>query len=1646
MEFLKGIAKGSKGKKAAAVIVALCLFSGAIYLAGFGGRNAFSPDRVLAAGLTMVASDEDSLGVSLDTHFILKSDTGIKTADLRKLLETEPEIQFSVEEQGGDGKMFKITPADALEANKIYRFRLGEEAWSFQTKNEFRVLGSLPRDKAWDVPVNTGIEMVFSHDNYQDIEKYFEITPKVEGTFERHKRTAVFVPKGLQPGPIYTVKVKKGLGVEGSSETLKEDFVFRFETQSPEAAGSKRPPMEVYFSRNMYEYPAGERPLFDLSYYHYNSRDELPDMTVDLYKYKDADAFIDDLQEYYLIPQWAYCSKKAHRADISRLEKVLSFQPPVQRSYYNYYILFPEGLEEGHYLAHITCTGKETGETAINQVWLQVTDITGYVSVSSDKTLVWVNKIAGGPVKDASVELKGAGNLGRTGSDGVLIFDTPESMKSGSDMEASHIFLKLGAGGKNPCVVPVVRVWYDYYYGDAAHQDYWSSVHFDRQLYRPTDTVSFWGIMRPMDGSATEGSLKAVLQRNDFYYEYGGGTEEITSVDLAVQRDGTFEGKLILPGLAPGYYRLALKLDGEHITGKWFEVATYTKPAYSIDISKDKRAVFSGKDSITLDIQASFFEGTPVSSMQLSYSADSGPGTVTTDENGRASVTLTPKYRGEYWSSGFEYFNVYNLLPEAGEIYGNINYMVFHNDMNLDFSVRAVETGAKVAAKLNRITLDRINNADTIDDSYYDDSLYIGDPVPGQVIYGKVYENRWRREERGQYYDFINKEVRTSYYYYPEYVPVTDFTITTDTEGKGTFVFPYEEEKSYRVDLETIDGMGRRVKREQHFYGSSFVDLQWQYWDYYHLEDEKEEYPFYRTGEEYSLIFKNNNKTMPEGRGSHYLYHVNQKGLRGYRVDTAPRYRAAFREEDIPGVHVTGVCFNGRTYYKTAPRVIQYDKKERELDIRVTADRESYRPGEEAVLNVLVKDASGKPREAAVNISLVDEAMYKLMGEDQGVLEGIYSRILDSGIISDGYSHLCPEMTGGSGAEGGEGGGDRKDFRDTAFFGTIKTDRQGRGSLTVKLPDNLTTWRAVFNAVTGDLRAASGSIPIVVRLPFFADIIINDGYLKGDRPSIALRSYGDAIKKGDRVSFLLSAPSLFEGEKLLEADAFETLWIEMPPLSTGIHPVTVKAACGDRFTDTLTREITVYDSYLRKGVTEYYALVKGMKIKGSKDGITRLIFTDAGRGRYINPLYHLYYTSGKRVDQRFAKGWAYSLLTEYFDAELPQPDGLDAHAYQAPDGGISLLPYSESEAALSAKVVALGAEGFDKGLLEYYFHRILFETGESEDEISCALWGLAALDRPVLNQVKSMLETKGLGVKTKLQLGLALCELGSKSQAAKVLEDVLKENGVTKDPYVMVDSGADRDDIMELTSLAAVLAARVGHSAAGGMFEYITDNSTRDILVLLEKALYLSEMLPKAGSKPAEFSYMLDGKRSDIRLEAGASHSLLLPAERLAGLSILDVKGDAALCCIYEDGFSPEDTPESENLTINRQYYVNDKPVKEFGAGDTVKVVISFGFGDKSLEGRYQVSDFLPSGLKIIAAPYTRGLEYLNIRYPYEVEGQRVSFYLYNSAHNSRGNEPVVYYARVVSKGTFRAQGAVLQNMEAAAEIKMTREETVTIK
>jgi len=151
-------------------------------------------------------------------------------------------------------------------------------SWVYQVKDSFKVLHSIPRDKGTGVPTNTGIEITFSHDNFSDFEKYFTIQPKIAGRFEKHGRTAVFVPaQDLQQGTIYKVSIDQHLPIIDSGETLGQAYTFEFETQLPspyqgqyfrvykkfyEVSSSQTPVVQVYANH----LPKNE---VDITVYHY---------------------------------------------------------------------------------------------------------------------------------------------------------------------------------------------------------------------------------------------------------------------------------------------------------------------------------------------------------------------------------------------------------------------------------------------------------------------------------------------------------------------------------------------------------------------------------------------------------------------------------------------------------------------------------------------------------------------------------------------------------------------------------------------------------------------------------------------------------------------------------------------------------------------------------------------------------------------------------------------------------------------------------------------------------------------------------------------------------------------------------------------------------------------------------------------------------------------------------------------------------------------------------------------------------------------------------------------------------------------------------------------------------------------------------
>lgn len=220
------------------------------------------------AKFTLSAKQEDAAGVQPNTSFILKSDQPLSPPAIKKIVKFSPETDFSVKKVSGlnligsfikqvfaadgpaVGAAYELTPQQPLTGDSIYTVAIidpdyadREYSWAFQIKAPFQVIKTVPTNKGTYVPTNSGVEVAFNREGLISPEKYFVITPTVVGRFETHENTLVFVPQGFQENSIYTVTVRKGLGIADSVDTLERDYSFSFATGNNQGGNAS------YFAR-----------------------------------------------------------------------------------------------------------------------------------------------------------------------------------------------------------------------------------------------------------------------------------------------------------------------------------------------------------------------------------------------------------------------------------------------------------------------------------------------------------------------------------------------------------------------------------------------------------------------------------------------------------------------------------------------------------------------------------------------------------------------------------------------------------------------------------------------------------------------------------------------------------------------------------------------------------------------------------------------------------------------------------------------------------------------------------------------------------------------------------------------------------------------------------------------------------------------------------------------------------------------------------------------------------------------------------------------------------------------------------------------------------------------------------------------------
>jgi len=1719
------------------------------------------PRQVVSAHFEMEANNEDSTGIDEDATFILTSSEDYDEATIAENLKITPETQIGITKIE-EGK-YEINPVNKLEGNNIYNFTIlsetenGEEefSWAYQVKETFKITGTLPGDKTSGVPLESGIEFYFSHEQFdaETANEYFSITPAVNGHFEKHQRTLVFIPDGnLSTETIYKVEFKSGFQLNGSDLSLTEGVSFQFETMDNE---NYTPKKGVYFNKDAYEVGVGK--TIALTAYEYSSNYSYDEediaenkktaIPVEIYKFNTESDFQKALLAKNNLPYWANYANRNYAYDQNTITHIGTFDGFMDKVNWQSYIYLPAAnLEAGQYLIQVNDGNN------LNQAILQITDLSTYQVISETYSIMWVNDLATkSAVNKAKIEIIETNKSFETNSDGIGKFTLPKE-----DHVKNYLFKITAPDGKT--LFTHINIPQE----DSLASNYWYDFITDRPMYQPDDTVQFWSYIKPRNGRVNIDDLNISLYRGWYFNQ-----EEafIANVPFEMVGNDTFSGSYKLTDLPPGYYNLVIKNGDKIIASESITVQNYAKPTYDIKLTADKKAVFA-EEKINFDVKTNFFDGTPVPNMQLAYyTGGMGQDDITTDRNGEANFQLTAKrqkcsnWRKYCYDVRDIYINIDPKLAEDVNINASENFKIFNSHINLDAKATKNEDNGMIELDINThwITLDRLN-----DGTNENSNDYLSDPAANRTVVAGIQEIHWEKHESGQHYDFINKKVVKDYEYNRIEHWLPDVEVKTDQNGHATYAFPFDNDKYYEMYFKTLDNEGNEAYDNTYIYGGKTQDQE----DYYTLkilDKDLETDPFakYDIGETVKMEMRKGEMKIEKDHEGKFLFMQELNGLQDYDIKDQPYYDFKFSSEHIPGLYISGIWFDGTQYITAYDQTVYFNYDSKKLNIDIKKNKEKYEPGEEVNLDIKVTDINGKPVSAYVNLNLVDEAYYKLVYDGSiNTLHHLYS-MPDKGVILAKESHANPEAVLMDSGKGGcftgktqilmsdetyksiaeivpgdiiltkqneyssklvpgtvvkkfihqvdrymvvnemlevtpehimmingvwqvagnlkygdtifdkdgnmievkslklkrrpvtvynfevekyhtyfanniyvhnDKGGDgiRNEFEDTALFQTIQTGSNGQGSVKFQIPDNITSWRVTAQVIDGkNLRAGSTASAVIATLPVFGDLVMNKEYSVKDLPVVLGRAYGDQVSAGDKTTFALIAKSLeIERSADKTSTAFDPVYFNLGELTLGKHHIILETKANGK-EDKLQETIEVKGSRLKETIVEYIEKVESAKdLKFPKEGMAEIYFLDVGIQKFYGLLLHLYSTDGDRLDQKLSEIIAIDILKNEFGQKFAPQKKFDPANYQnEADGGLMLLPYSESNLRLSAIVSAVETSStrYREKDLKKYFYSFYQDTESNLDEITLSLLGLASMNEPVLQSLKQIQDEPKLTLANKLYIGLAYVNLGDKQNATTIFTKI--------EPELKSDNGYE-------TALGAILAAAIQkREIASELWGYVLSNGIEDDILNLYEIGYLKYALKYISHDPVKFRLEVDGAIKNLELEKCGTHSLI--AGRNQDIKISNIEGDLAAVIGYDKTIEPKDYAVDESVKITRTYMVNGEETNNFYEGDMVQIVLNVTGKEKT---GYRVTDIMPSGLKLMTTIPVYG-PYRTLTddgdYPYAHSGQEVSFYAYTKL----GTDTISYYATVVNPGQFYADPAKIESFYDLDITNITSPDTVMI-
>lgn len=648
------------------------------------------------------------------------------------------------------------------------------------------------------------------------------------------------------------------------------------------------------------------------------------------------------------------------------------------------------------------------------------------------------------------------------------------------------------------------------------------------------------------------------------------------------------------------------------------------------------------------------------------------------------------------------------------------------------------------------------------------------------------------------------------------------------------------------------------------------------------------------TGETVKGVVMNGNDTVKDGK---VLYVIASNGINGIYA-SSPDDISFNMPKAIQGkAYVLAVYFDGEHMYVLNKIALSSSSENRMLNVDIKCDKTSYAKGDKIDAQISVTDKNGEPFCGAVLVR---------MSQDAGFIAPDFANT-NPYILS---KTLKEQVNGYSGSSNIEDISQTfvsayySNYSDVSYFFIAKTNSSGKADITLTAP--LDSDRAVISVVAlGKMMFGQNDIhidckapsPITVDAPDIIDYknsyvincIANNDVVSATETTTASATTTTAAADNSGVKCNISlytdnGEALNDKNKVLSEDGVITeknSHISFNDLSIGKYVFVLQYEfSGEKHSVEHHFEVSGDNTKIKTDIQKLSSdgLSPNMD---DKNDVCAVVF-----GKEYENLVSL---AAKRLD--YSDNSVTALLANMSAMRLFGGKVNEQYAASFQQNGVTLNKSKSENLTLSAICAAIDKSAFDTDKLKAFFDK--YYSSKSKTTKMLSLFGKAALNEPILNELYSYSLDKSLNDEQKLILTLSFLYIGDYDSATAIFDKFNDKIQIRNGEARIANDKSDG----RITAYYCLAAAKLQASGVDKLIKYLQNNKPSITLAELCLAEYINCYI-NTSSGSFTIKYSENGKSNDIKIAKSRLYSKSILQTNSTDVSISS-DDEAYVCFAY---------------------------------------------------------------------------------------------------------------------------------------------------